>query len=250
VEVAELDAFDKADMETVKHFLSKSTDRYRAAYAQYTKEVPRQCVFFGTTNTLEFLRDRTGNRRFNVIECHAVGKDVEKEVLKVLPTIRDQVWAEAYHRYLAGETCWLREKELRAEAEEVRERHSVQDELVGQLEYYLELRLPRTWDTLSCEDRAAFVQGRSPLELGDCDMRRDVVCVAEIRCELMGEDKAKLGANLAMSRRIAKILNTMPGWEKEDKTIRMGAYGPQVAYRRKGTKSSDPKYVRDPAEAV
>lgn len=250
VEVAELDAFDKADMETVKHFLSKSTDRYRAAYAQYTREVPRQCVFFGTTNTLEFLRDRTGNRRFNIIECHDVGKDVEKEVLKVLPTVRDQIWAEAYHGYLSGETIWLKEKELQTEAAEVRERHSVQDELVGQLEYYLEMRLPSNWEELSCDDRTAFVQGRSPLELGACDLRRDVVCVAEIRCELMGDEKAKLGANLTLSRRIAKILNTMPGWYKVDKTVRMGEYGPQQVYRRKGTKEWDLRYVKDPACAV
>lgn len=64
VEIGELDAFRRTDVARIKQFLSLRTDRFRAAYGRHVKDIPRCCVFFGTTNTNEFLRDRTGNRRF------------------------------------------------------------------------------------------------------------------------------------------------------------------------------------------
>ena len=64
VEVSELDAFRRTDVSRIKQFLSLRADRFRAAYARNAKEFPRRCVFFGTTNTTDFLQDRTGNRRF------------------------------------------------------------------------------------------------------------------------------------------------------------------------------------------
>src|SRR5690606_37418415 len=65
VELAELSAIRRsADVEAVKKFLSKQVDRYRPPYGRIVEERPRQCVFFGSTNTFEFLVDPTGNRRF------------------------------------------------------------------------------------------------------------------------------------------------------------------------------------------
>lgn len=64
VEVSELDAFRKTDVARIKQFLSLRADRYRAAYGRHVSELPRQCVFFGSTNTTDFLQDTTGNRRF------------------------------------------------------------------------------------------------------------------------------------------------------------------------------------------
>lgn len=64
VEVAELSALKKADVESIKHFLSKSEDTYRGAYLKWAETHKRQCVLIGTTNTHELLKDATGNRRF------------------------------------------------------------------------------------------------------------------------------------------------------------------------------------------
>lgn len=57
IEVSELQAFDRSSVEAIKGFLSKQSDRYRPAYGHMLREFPRQCVFFGTTNTPDFLRD-------------------------------------------------------------------------------------------------------------------------------------------------------------------------------------------------
>lgn len=64
VEIAELDAFRQSEVSRIKQFLSLRADRYRAAYGKNVKELSRCCVFFGTCNNYDILRDTTGNRRF------------------------------------------------------------------------------------------------------------------------------------------------------------------------------------------
>ena len=64
IEVAELSAMKNAEVETVKHFISKRNDFYRASYDKYPQEQPRQCVFIGSSNSTKPLLDNTGNRRF------------------------------------------------------------------------------------------------------------------------------------------------------------------------------------------
>lgn len=63
-EIGELSAFTKQETQVIKQFLSKTDDIYRAAYGRRTDKYPRRCVFFGTSNDGEFLKDVTGNRRF------------------------------------------------------------------------------------------------------------------------------------------------------------------------------------------
>lgn len=64
MEMAELAATRKAEVEAIKHFISKQVDRFRVAYGHYIEDFPRQCIFIGTTNKVDFLRDETGGRRF------------------------------------------------------------------------------------------------------------------------------------------------------------------------------------------
>ena len=235
VEIAELAGFKRSDVETIKNFISKTEDSYRPAYGEFIRTFKRQCVFFGTTNDPEFLRDRTGNRRFWPVEVKGPEVVPEGGVLIGLEEEVDQLWAEAVERYRAGEVLWLNDAHLQQVAREEQERYTVQDELAGQLSEYLDTRLPNNWESLPPEDRVGFIQGRSPLDLGNCDLRRDVVSVIEIRCELCGEDRAKGGGNDMLSRRLANLMNTMPGWEKMPKKKHIRAYGQQWVYRRKGT---------------
>lgn len=64
LEISELEAMRRSEVTAVKAFLSKTADRYRAAYGRYVNEYLRQCVMFGTTNSNAFLSDITGGRRF------------------------------------------------------------------------------------------------------------------------------------------------------------------------------------------
>lgn len=95
VELAELENFSGVESSRAKAFFSSGTDRFRPSYGRHPVEFRRQCVFGGTTNQLEYLKDSTGNRRYWPVRCHRLLADELQED-------RDQLWAEAFDRYQAG----------------------------------------------------------------------------------------------------------------------------------------------------
>jgi len=100
VELSELDALNRSEMARAKAFLTQQTERFRLPYGRRVVQVPRQCCFVGTTNADVWLKDETGGRRFWPIRCGHID-------LEGLARDRDELWAEAVHRYRAGATWWL-----------------------------------------------------------------------------------------------------------------------------------------------
>src|SRR4029077_7475637 len=88
IEIAELQGMRKAEIEKVKAFISRCHDRERKAYAHFRTEIPRTCVFIGTTNAEFYLKDVTGNRRFWPVK-------VARYDHKAFLHDRDQIFAEA-----------------------------------------------------------------------------------------------------------------------------------------------------------
>lgn len=120
VEISEMSAGKKADNEQIKMVLSAQSDSYRPAYGKYLRNFPRQNIFVGTSNEMEFLRDTTGNRRFWPVVCdHGAGKSPFKDMTK---EYREQLFAQALDLYRKGEPLYL-SKEEEAEAVELRKRH-------------------------------------------------------------------------------------------------------------------------------
>ena len=109
VEVAELDALKGQENSRVKSFLSRRVDRYRPPYARHEVCVPRTCVFFGTTNGSEYLADATGGRRFWPV---TITRMID---LPRVREMRDQLWAEADHRFAEGEE-WHLDADLERDA--------------------------------------------------------------------------------------------------------------------------------------
>jgi predicted P-loop ATPase len=99
-ELSEMTAMAKSLIETVKAFISRRVDRYRPPYGRNAIDRPRQTVFIATTNECEYLQDATGGRRFWPVDCEKIDVDA-------LDRDRDQLWAEAMHRYRAKETWHL-----------------------------------------------------------------------------------------------------------------------------------------------
>jgi len=105
-----MDALTRASSSTAKAFLTRRHDRFRPPHGKHTISLPRQCVFAGTINPPVggYLKDPTGARRFwpvacpGMIDCDGIKRD------------RDQLWAEAVHRYRAGQKWWLETPELKA----------------------------------------------------------------------------------------------------------------------------------------
>jgi predicted P-loop ATPase len=100
VEISELDSLARSEIASIKAFMSRTADRFRPPFGKRVVECPRQCVFAGTVNHTEYLRDETGARRFWPVLCGVI--DIE-----ALARDRDQLWAEAKFRYSSGEKWWL-----------------------------------------------------------------------------------------------------------------------------------------------
>ena len=222
----------KADIETVKHFITKRKDRYRVAYGRRVEEFPRQCIFFATTNDITPLRDVTGNRRFWLAIIHAIAPAKDAGIDGDLtPAVVDQIWAEAVALYNAGEKLYLT-PELEAEAATIQDAHSEQDSRFGMVATYLDMPLPANWDMKSTWDRIQIVKG-VPDAVGDFDDEmepRNRVCVAEIWCELFdGKLKEMTTQN---TKPLHDIMRNMPGWKQGKTRSIFKGYGNQIIYYR------------------
>lgn len=105
VELGELDAtFNKAQIAGLKAFLSNDRDLIRVPYARTASNYARRTSFCASANEVEILRDKTGNRRFLVIEAHGL-------MHSLTPIELDQVWAQAWYCYAKGDPWWPNESE-------------------------------------------------------------------------------------------------------------------------------------------
>jgi len=117
VELSKLDVLNRAEMARAKAFLSRQTERFRVPYGRRIIQVPRQCVFVGTTNADSWLKDETGGRRFWPVRCRQID-------LEALRRDRGQLWAEALHYCRLGATWWLDDAEvIKAAIEEQQKRY-------------------------------------------------------------------------------------------------------------------------------
>lgn len=232
IELAELASVKRADIESVKTFITKREDTYRKSYGVHVNTYPRQCVFFGTTNELEIFRDRSGSRRFWPI---VVTKFMDRDKLGAEV---DQLWAEAEHLWRKGEQTWLTPDE-EAELAEMSRPHVVQDELESQLLDYLDTRLPENWYDLSPEHRRDYINGDLPgVDPSEGTVRRDQVSLTEIRIEMCGDDRRRSGGSDLLSRRLANLMNTNREWVKSKSRRKVKGYGAQWVYIRKETKTA------------
>jgi len=99
IEMAELTALRKGDMNEAKHWITRWVDHYRPPYGRGVVERKRMFVVAGTDNPtgMGMFADPTGNRRFWPVECAGSRIDIEE-----IRAVREQLWAEAVHLYKSG----------------------------------------------------------------------------------------------------------------------------------------------------
>jgi len=99
VEISELNAFSRAEVERIKGVISCQIDRYRPPYGRHAGDFPRQCVLAGTTNREDWNRDETGARRFWPVRCTHIDLDWIRNT-------REQLFAEAHTQFHNGAIWW------------------------------------------------------------------------------------------------------------------------------------------------
>ncbi|MBQ8133372.1 MAG: virulence-associated protein E [Lachnospiraceae bacterium] len=226
VEIGELDAFRRTDVARIKQFLSLRSDRFRAAYGRHVKDIPRCCVFFGTTNSTEFLRDRTGNRRFWPVDVGIIPR--AKSIWKDLDGELNQIWAEAVMRWRMGESLYLI-GELEEEAKTVQESHREMSSKEGVIIDFLEKQIPADWQSWSLDKRRMFLGGTVQGDLALAP--RDRVCALEVWCEVFGGQPRDF--HYQEAQEINDILRSLPGWEKTPNGLRFGYCGYQRGFQRR-----------------
>lgn len=227
IEIAELSAFKKSESESIKQFISKCDDTFRPAYARTVEVYKRQCVFFGTTNDTDFLKDPTGNRRFNPVDINP--DNATKSVpIDLTPEEVAQIWAEAYKLWCDGETLYF-DEDVAKLAKTQQNRHSATDERRGIIEDFVEKKLPDNWSTMDLYDRRSWLEEDPLAKAGTRE--RDVVCIAEVWCECLHKEKNDMSRY--NTREINDILKSMPDWEFVSSTKIFPIYGRQKYYKRK-----------------
>ena len=256
-ELGELSSLKKSEVEDIKDFLSSQIDHVRLSYDRRAGAFKRQNVIVATTNDTKYLKDTTGNRRFNPIFTPKVEDNpIDTDGLrKIVP----QLWAEAYTLYREmrekhpkGDLPFVFSREaLKIAREEQAERamdsadQSLADLILGKLE------TPVLASSLTAD-------GFSPMEDGsDPWVVRTRICALEIWCDIMGRDKGQFGAGGNMNAQSIGRAMQIVGWDNArdynkdgssngDKKYQTFKFGRQRCYvkpRLGHAKLDDPNYV-------
>ncbi|MCT3031217.1 virulence-associated E family protein [Pediococcus parvulus] len=156
IEIGELSALSKSSIERTKIFISARTDKYRSPYGRAMESHNRKCVFIGTSNDTNYLKDKTGNRRFYPVECM-----VDKPQYNVFKLDDDdilQVLAEAKVLYEQGEELKVND-EAETVANKKRGDAMEEDPLTDQILEYLNMPEPVNWASYTFHDRRLAFEG-------------------------------------------------------------------------------------------
>lgn len=206
-EIAELLALTKTkEVEAVKSYITKQTDKYRRPFDRRVSDVKRQCVFIGTTNKEQFLTDKTGNRRFYPIKVHQSGYDLFNNKEDVQLNIL-QCWAEAKAKYDKGEMTPYADRNLIKEIKSHQQNALEDDYRDGMIAAYLE--------------------------------NKDETCILDIWKNALGNDYNK--PTKKESNEIAIIIQASGEWEGAEKPKRFLDYGIQKYWIRTSNKIKEDK---------
>lgn len=226
-EIGELSGMNTSELNSVKRFLTRVEDIYREPFGRRTSSFPRRCVFIGTTNDSEYLRDRTGNRRFWPIDCN-INKP-SKSVFTELKPLVPQLWAEAVVYWKLGEKLYL-DGAVKDYAVKEQAAHMEVSAREGIIKEFVSRKVPSDWNKRSLLQRRAFWAN----EFGRADeaenlVSRDKICALEVWCEALGGDVKQL--RKSDTREINDILSSISGLKKAGKPLRFGPdYGLQRGY--------------------
>lgn len=227
LEIGELAGMKKADIDKVKAFISRQDDKYRASFGRRVTPHPRQCIFFGTTNSQNgYLRDITGNRRFWTVKTPGTGRlkpwQLTKEDVQ-------QIWAEVLVLVERGEKLYL-DSDLEVLSQAEQSAAMEQDDREGLVSAYLNLLLPENWSEMDIYARQEYIRDPDSPTQPKGTVARSSVSNLEVWCECFGKRKEDIKPSDSYA--IAAIMLRIPGWHKTEERETQPIYGRQRLYKR------------------
>jgi len=162
VEIGELDYSFKKDVARLKGFITDTMDKIRQPYGKLDSEFPRRTVFCASVNSENFLVDDTGNTRWWTVPVIEI--DYEHSINM------QQLWAQVYTLYKAGEQWWLtREEEVLLE--EYNRGHRAVNAVRDLVEAELDLTMPQEkWIAMTATEVLVSIGIKNPSnpQMRDC----------------------------------------------------------------------------------
>lgn len=209
-EISELLALTKTkEQEAAKAYITRAVDSYRKPWDKNQSELPRRCIFIGTSNNANPLTDKTGNRRYYPVEVRCSGYDLYDHEDEIRAYIL-QCWAEAREKYKSGEMPNFANRKL-VDVYRERQEEAMQDDWrVGAIMAYL-----------------------------DNKAEGELTCVRELCHKALSPNPDfPKEPSLVESKDIGMIMNKMPGWERVG-TRKVGSFGKQKAWIKSSIKKEN-----------
>lgn len=205
----EMVASNRMSFAETKSFISKTSLRFRKPYMKRTEEFAKNFVLARTTNQKEYLKDKTGERRF--LSVMADTSRQKKHPMEIEPETVEQIWGEAVTIYKAGADLMF-DKETEERLEIYREKFMYRDEVELQVLEYLEMPIPDNWSSWSIQQQhqytSKYFDNSSEFEAGTKKLEK--VSTREMMYNLFMRNSN----DKKLSTKINMIMDNHPGWEK------------------------------------
>jgi hypothetical protein len=205
----EMVASNRMSFAETKAFISKTSLRFRKPYMKRTEEFAKNFVLARTTNQKEYLKDKTGERRF--LSVMADISRQKKHPMEIEPETVEQIWGEAVTIYKAGADLMF-DKETEERLEIYREKFMYRDEVELQVLEYLEMPIPDNWSSWSIQQQhqytSKYFDNSSEFEAGTKKLEK--VSTREMMYNLFMRNSN----DKKLSTKINMIMDNHPGWEK------------------------------------
>lgn len=205
----EMVASHRMSFAETKAFISKTSLRYRKPYMSKTEEFAKNFILARTTNQKEYLKDKTGERRF--LSVMADSGRQKKHPMAIEPATIEQIWGEAVHLYKDGHPLMF-DEETEAELVAYREKFVYRDEAELQVLEYLDMPITSNWDKWPIQKQHQYTQkyfdNSSDFEPGNS--RLEKVSTREIMYNLF----LRNSSDRKLSTKINMIMDNHPDWEK------------------------------------
>ena len=206
----EMVASNRMSFAETKAFISKTSLRFRKPYMKRTEEFAKNFVLARTTNQKEYLKDKTGERRFLPVMANADKQ--KKHPMEIDPETIKQIWGEAVTIFKNG-TSLMFDEETEKELNVYRERFMYRDEVEQQVLEYLDMPIPSNWESMSAQKQHQYTQAyfdnSHGFDAGDAQLTK--VSTREMMYNLF----MRSSNDRKLSTKINMVMDNHPEWEKK-----------------------------------